>query len=127
MSGVFTIGASAPFAETLAQGLAARLNGDPLALSGAIIYLPTRRAARNFGAAFAGVAGGAALLPQFRALGDADEDELLLDDELALPPAITPCGGNCCWRTWCGAGMGRGAAGRCLSPRPLRCPACWQD
>ena len=39
------------------------------ALSDVTIYLPTRRAARNFGEAFARVLGGAALLPQFRAAG----------------------------------------------------------
>jgi len=85
---VFTIGASAPFAERLARGLAKRLGGDPLALAGATVYLPTRRAARTFGEAFGRIAGGAALLPRFRALGDADEEELLPDTE--LPPAIEP-------------------------------------
>ena len=37
--------------------------------------------------------GGAALLPQFRALGDADEDDFLFDtasEGLELPPAIAP-------------------------------------
>ncbi|MBV9549359.1 MAG: double-strand break repair protein AddB, partial [Alphaproteobacteria bacterium] len=87
---VFTIGASAPFAESLAQGVMARLNDDPLALAAVTIYLPTRRAARSFGEVFARLLGGAALLPQFRALGDADEDELLIDDDLTLPPAIDP-------------------------------------
>ena len=89
---LFTIGASAPFAVTLADGLLARLGGDPLALASATIYLPTRRAARGFGEAFARVLGGAALLPQFRALGDAEEDELLFDGDgdATLPPAIAP-------------------------------------
>jgi ATP-dependent helicase/nuclease subunit B len=100
---LFTIGASAPFAITLAKGLLARLgsaplaraNGmgsDPLALSDTTIYLPTRRAARGFGDAFARVLGGAALLPQFRALGDADEDDLLFDadSDVTLPPAVAP-------------------------------------
>lgn len=95
---VFTIAPSAPFAETLARGLIARINkdnggDDPLALSQAIIYLPTRRAARSFGDAFARVMGGAALLPQFRPLGDSDEDELLFDaaaDGLEFKPAIAP-------------------------------------
>jgi len=90
---VFTIAASAPFAETLARGLIARTGDDPLALSSAVIYLPTRRAARTFGDAFARVLGGAALLPQFRALGDADEDELLFDpvgEGLELAPAVRP-------------------------------------
>jgi ATP-dependent helicase/nuclease subunit B len=90
---VFTIASSAPFAETLARGLIARAGGDPLALSSAVIYLPTRRAARTFGDAFARVLGGAALLPQFRALGDSEEDELLFDpvgEGLELAPAIHP-------------------------------------
>ena len=88
---VFTLPASAAFAETLAKGLIARIGDDPLALSSAIVYLPTRRAARNFGDAFARVLGGAALLPQFKPLGDSDEDELLLaDEDLELAPAIKP-------------------------------------
>ncbi len=76
---VFTIAASASFGETLARGLIARAGDDPLALSPAIIYLPTRRAVRSFGDAFARVMGGAALLPQFRPLGDSEEDDLLFD------------------------------------------------
>jgi len=90
---VFTIASSAPFAETLARGLIARAGDDPLALSSAVIYLPTRRAARTFGDAFTQVLGGAALLPQFRALGDSEEDELLFDsagEGLELAPAIRP-------------------------------------
>ena len=88
---VLTIPASAPFAETLARGLIARLGEAPLALADATIYLPTRRAARTFGDAFARVLGGASLLPQFKALGDVDEDEFLFDENaLELPPAIAP-------------------------------------
>jgi len=90
---VFTIAPSAPFAETLARGLIARAGSDPLALSSAVIYLPTRRAARSFGDAFASVLGGSALLPQFRPLGDSDEDELLFEaasEGLEFKPAIAP-------------------------------------
>jgi len=90
---VFTIRPSAPFAETLARGVIARTGDDPLALSSAVIYLPTRRAARNFGDAFAKVMGGAALLPQFKPLGDSEEDDLLwgaAGDGLELMPAIAP-------------------------------------
>lgn len=90
---VYTIAPSAHFAETLARGLLQRTGGDPLALSSASIYLPTRRAARSFGDAFARVMGGAALLPQFRPLGDTDEEELLFDaaaEGLELAPAIAP-------------------------------------
>ena len=89
---VFTIAPSEPFAQTLARGLIARTGDDPLVLSSAVIYLPTRRAARGFGDAFAAVMGGAALLPQFKALGDSDEDEWLFEaaeEGLELKPAIT--------------------------------------
>jgi len=88
---VFTIPPSAPFAETLARGLIERMGRKPLDLADATIYLPTRRAARTFGDAFARVLGGAALLPQFKPLGDADEDEILFDaDAFELRPAIAP-------------------------------------
>ncbi len=91
--GVLTIPASAPFAETLARGLIARLGDDPLALAEVTIYLPTRRATRALAETFAKVLGGAALLPSIRPLGDVDEDEFLFDpdaEDLTLPPAIAP-------------------------------------
>ena len=90
---VYTISASAHFAETLARGLLKRIGDDPLALSSATIYLPTQRAARTFGDAFAKVMGGAALLPQFKPLGDSNEEDLLFDtaaDGLEIAPAIHP-------------------------------------
>ncbi len=90
---VFTIPPSAHFARELARGVIARAGDDPLALSSAVIYLPTRRAARSFGDAFASVLGGAALLPQFKPLGDSEEDDLLFDAAdggLELAPAMAP-------------------------------------
>ncbi|HWD28928.1 MAG TPA: double-strand break repair protein AddB [Rhizomicrobium sp.] len=88
---LYTIPPSAPFADTLARGLIARVGDGPLALADSTIYLPTRRAQRTFGDAFARVLGGAALLPHFKALGDADDDELLFEPEaIDLPPAIAP-------------------------------------
>ncbi|HEY5238440.1 MAG TPA: double-strand break repair protein AddB [Rhizomicrobium sp.] len=92
---IFTIPASAPFADTLARGLVQQLQpqSDPLALARATIYLPTRRAARTLTEAFARVLGGAALLPEIRPLGDVDEDEFLFDpsaDDFDLTPAISP-------------------------------------
>ena len=88
---VFTIPSSAPFADTLARGLIARAGEGPLALADCTVYLPTRRARRTFGDAFARVLGGAALLPLFKALGDAEEDDLLFEPEaIDLPPAIAP-------------------------------------
>ena len=90
---VFTIAPSAPFDESLARGLIARLGEDPLALASATIYLPTQRATRTFGEAFARVLGGAALLPQFKPLGDSEEDDLLFQaasEGLDLTQAIKP-------------------------------------
>lgn len=93
MRNVFTIPPSLPFAETLARGIAERVGQTPLALAEVTIYVPTRRAARNFADAFARAFGGAALLPELRPLGDADEDLALFDaaaDAADLPPAISP-------------------------------------
>jgi ATP-dependent helicase/nuclease subunit B len=95
MPNVLTIPSSAPFAQTLVRGLIGRLKpqDDPLALSRATIYLPTRRAVRNLAEVFARELGGAALLPEMRPLGDIDEDEAFFDeafDDLDLPPAIAP-------------------------------------
>lgn len=88
---VYTIPPSAPFAETLARGLIERTGGGPFDLADTTIFLPTRRAQRTFGDTFARILGGAALLPQFKALGDADEDELVFAaDTLDLEPAIAP-------------------------------------
>jgi ATP-dependent helicase/nuclease subunit B len=90
---VYTISASAHFAEDLARGLLRRIGDDPLALSSATIYLPTQRAARTFGDAFAKVMGGAALLPQFKPLGDSTEEDLLFEasvEGLETLPAIAP-------------------------------------
>jgi ATP-dependent helicase/nuclease subunit B len=92
---ILTIPASAPFAETLARGLIARLKADrdPVALSRATVYLPTRRATRTLAESFARLLGGAALLPDIRPLGDVDEDDFLFDpysENLDLPPAIEP-------------------------------------
>ncbi len=92
---VFTIDAGRGFATTLVHGLINRLRPqeDPLALAGAVIFLPTRRAVRALSDEFARQLDGATLLPDIRALGDVDEDELTFDprnDDLALPPAIAP-------------------------------------
>ena len=91
---VFTIAAGAAFAETLARGVIARTGADdPLALADATIFLPTRRAARTLSDAFGRVLGGAALLPQIRPLGDADDDEFAFDpagEDVALPPSMSP-------------------------------------
>ncbi|MEQ1890753.1 MAG: double-strand break repair protein AddB, partial [Alphaproteobacteria bacterium] len=99
---IYTIPAGIPFADALAQGiLFQHTQSGPLALSELIILLPTRRAVRALREAFLRVSGGTAmLLPQMRALGDADAEELSFGTEagseiagvdiLELPPPIAP-------------------------------------
>jgi ATP-dependent helicase/nuclease subunit B len=90
---IFAIPPSAPFLDTLAAGVLARMpDRAPEALARATILLPTRRAARALREAFLREAGGRALLlPRMRALAGLsteDADELALPDLLDLPPAV---------------------------------------
>ncbi|MEA2781623.1 MAG: ATP-dependent helicase/nuclease subunit, partial [Rhodospirillaceae bacterium] len=99
---VFTIAAGIGFVDALAARLLAETSGDPLALSGYRILLPTRRACRALQEAFLRMSpGGALLLPRLQPLGDVDADEILLSggEEIAgaedgagleLPPALPP-------------------------------------
>jgi ATP-dependent helicase/nuclease subunit B len=81
---VFSIPASAPFLPTLIDallndrlGLGFAPGGDPLALTAATIYLPTRRACRTAQRIFLDVLKtDAAILPRIVPIGDVDEDEL---------------------------------------------------
>ena len=69
---------------------------DPLALAGATLYLPTRRACRLARDRFLDVTGAsAAILPRIVAIGDVDEDEIAFAQAaspaamaLDLPPAL---------------------------------------
>jgi ATP-dependent helicase/nuclease subunit B len=80
---VFNIPASAPFLRVLVEALVGgrlvpglSLAGDPLALAGATLYLPTRRACRLARDVFLEVIeGDAAILPRIVPLGDIDEDD----------------------------------------------------
>jgi ATP-dependent helicase/nuclease subunit B len=102
---VFTIPPSAPFLPTLIRALSSGklVPGfpavrDPLALAGATLYLPTRRACRLARDVFLDVLDGdAAILPRIVAIGDIDEDEIAFADAaagdaaadaLALAPAL---------------------------------------
>ncbi len=95
---VFTIPSSAPFLSTLAKALldGELINGfaprhHPLALAGATVYLPTRRASRAFAEAILDALGtDAALLPRIVPLGDADEDALAFAESVSLPERPTP-------------------------------------
>lgn len=100
---VFSIPAGAPFLSVLAEALLDGCLGplpdyrqDPLALAGVTVLLPTRRAVRAFREVLIGRLGAeAAILPAIRPIGDADEEDHLLDasvesgaELLALPAAI---------------------------------------
>jgi ATP-dependent helicase/nuclease subunit B len=100
---LFTIPAGAAFADELARGVVKRYGAadNPFALSRALILVPTRRAIRTLGEAFARVSpGGVAVLPRMRALGDFDETPSPLDDPAAydvaaevvpdMPPPLSP-------------------------------------
>lgn len=100
---LFTIPSGAAFADELARGVFKRyaIEGDPFALARALILVPTRRAIRTLGDAFARVSpGGVAVLPRMRALGDFDEAPSPLDDPAAydvtpdvvpdMPPPLSP-------------------------------------
>src|SRR6187401_1049711 len=105
MARVFNIPASARFLPvltgalrdgTLIPGFPA--SSDPLELSRATLYLPTRRACRLARDVFLETPDGTvAILPRIVAIGDLDEDEIifaeaatgdLAEDSLALSPAI---------------------------------------
>jgi ATP-dependent helicase/nuclease subunit B len=99
---VFNIPASAQFLPTLIEALhngklGLDFAGDPLALSSATLYLPTRRACRLMREAFLDrLRGDGTILPRIVAIGDVDEDEIAFAesaggggaDALALPRAL---------------------------------------
>src|SRR3954453_17742655 len=100
---LFTIPASVPFLPTLIKALLAGEivpgfpgSRDPLALSAATIYLPTRRACRLARDLFLETLD-AAILPRILPIGDIREDELVFAEAatgplaglaLDLPPAL---------------------------------------
>src|SRR5579871_2010433 len=102
---VFTIPPSVPFLPALVRALVYGTlvpgfapGADPLALTTATLYLPTRRACRLARDVFLDVLGSeAALLPRIVPIGDIDEDEIAFAeaatgaaaaDALELPPAL---------------------------------------
>jgi ATP-dependent helicase/nuclease subunit B len=93
---VFSIPPGAPFLETLAHALVHgelvsgfRPIDEPACLVDAIVYLPTRRAARIFGDCLVKALGKrAALLPDIRALGDSDEELLAYGIDETDAPAF---------------------------------------
>ena len=92
--GLFTIAPGRAFLGDLAAGLVHRFGapGDPLALAGVTVFLPTRRAARTLAEKLTEASGlDAIVLPRIVTLGDVDEDEGLIDPQAdlgALPPEV---------------------------------------
>ena len=97
---VFTVPPGIPFLPAVARALCDgslvpgfRYEGDPLQLSTVSIYVPTRRAAREFRSTFLDILGGETiLLPRIRPLGEFDEDAHFFDggdaSAIDIPPAI---------------------------------------
>ncbi len=95
---VYTIPARFPFVEALAYGIITETGGDPVALARYHILLPTRRSCRSLREAFLRLGEGRpTLLPRMTPIGDVDEDELMLSEDLPgspggealeLPPAV---------------------------------------
>ncbi|RUU09580.1 double-strand break repair protein AddB, partial [Mesorhizobium sp. M6A.T.Ca.TU.002.02.2.1] len=95
---VFSIPPGAPFLPTLAEALLSgrlvpdfRFDGDPLALTDATIYVPTRRAARALRGAFVDRLGSrSAILPVIRPLGEFDEDEAAFEADASAAIDLAP-------------------------------------
>lgn len=94
---IYSVPASVPFLPTVVRALVdgalvpwPQGDRDPLALAGATLYLPTRRACRLARDVFLDVlSADAALLPRIVALGDIDEDELAFAEAATGPAAAT--------------------------------------
>ena len=69
---VYTIGASARFADALASGLIERYGGDALSLARGVVLLPNQRAIAAVRDAFVRLSGDGLVLPRLVALGDDD-------------------------------------------------------
>ncbi len=96
MAEIYNISSSCCFVEALAQKLLNDCINNRQALADILILLPNRRACRSLADAFVRLKGmEPTLLPQMRAIGDVDEDEILLinpqiaTDALNVPNAIT--------------------------------------
>jgi ATP-dependent helicase/nuclease subunit B len=94
---VYTIPPWQSFADSLAAGLLDRAGDRPERLADTIVLLPTRRAIRALSDAFLRQSGGRpTVLPRMSAIGDIDEEVLLMDRlgvgataDFDLPPAVS--------------------------------------
>jgi len=82
---------SVSFVDALAQMLLSRHAGDPMAMAGTLVLLPTRRACRSLREAFLRRSGGAPLLlPRIMPIGEVDNeaDILAFASDAELCPAM---------------------------------------
>ena len=93
---LYTVPSGAAFLPALARVLKDTYTDDPFAMSEVTVYLPSRRSVREAAEAFLGEGGEGAVLPRLRAIGDVDEDDLVLTQSGAaasagagLPPAVS--------------------------------------
>ncbi|MBV9654986.1 MAG: double-strand break repair protein AddB [Acetobacteraceae bacterium] len=88
---LFTVPPDAPFLDAIATEWLRRAGHDPMAVSGGLILVPTRRAARALAEAFLKVTDGRPLLlPRISAIGAPDEAPLALAHGFDLPQAVEP-------------------------------------
>jgi ATP-dependent helicase/nuclease subunit B len=90
MASLYTIPAHRAFADALVSGL---LADDPQRLGATLLLLPSRRACLVVRDTFLRLSEGRPLLlPRLQPIGEPEGEEtaLLAEDELDLPPAITP-------------------------------------
>ena len=84
LSNIWNIPASNGFADTLAQKLLDEYKGRELELADVLLLLPNRRACKVMAEAFVRLQGLIpTLLPKLQAIGDVDEDEIVLQDASA--------------------------------------------
>ena len=91
---LYSLPPSAAFLDDLAEGLIRDTGArdNPAALADALVFLPNRRAAREFSLALFRAMDGTIIAPHIRTLGDVEEDETpdaIGPESLDLPPALS--------------------------------------
>jgi len=89
---IFTIPSSVSFVDSVAAGIIKKYGSDQILLSNITILLPGRRACRNLAEALLKANDGKpTILPQMRAIGDVEENEITFSSELSqeIPTAIS--------------------------------------
>ena len=89
---LYTIPPHVAFVDALALGLIDRSGGDAMALAGAHVLLPNRRAVRALTDAFVRHSGGGLLLPRMTPVGDVGDDgfDRFAGGGVPLSPAVVP-------------------------------------